>query len=176
MNDYRAGFTIRAGEEKDSELILSMIRELAAFEGLDHEITATAEDIRKSLFEKKQAEVVIGWFYEKPAAFALYFYNYSTFLGKAGLYLEDLFVREEYRKQGLGREMLRYLARTAVENQCERLDWLCLDWNSPAIEFYESFGAYMLDDRRMFRMSGDKLSAFAGTENEFFNRRMLWET
>lgn len=162
MNDYKTGFMIRAGEEKDAGLILSMIRELAVFEGLDHEITATVEDIRKSLFEKTQAEIIIGWLKEEPVAFALYFYNYSTFLGKAGVYLEDLYVREKYRKQGFGKEMLRYLARTAVECQCERLDWLCLDKNAPAMEFYKNLGAYVLDDRRVFRMSGDRLSRFAG--------------
>ena len=160
-----ASFLIRFANEKDAALILALIRELAVFERLEDQITATLEDIRVSLFEKRQAEVIIGEVNGEPAAFALFFHNYSTFLGKANLFLEDLFVKEEYRGNGFGKAMLRHLAEIAVERGCERLDWLCLDWNSPAIAFYQGVGAIILDDRRVFRISGDRLADFAKSES-----------
>ena len=155
--------SIRPAQEKDAELILSFIRELAVYENMEDQITATAEDLRRSIFEKRQAEVVIGWIDHHPAAFALYFYNYSTFLGKANLFLDDLYVKEKFRGQGIGRAMLQYLSQTAVENSCERLDWLCLDWNLAAAGFYKGLGAQVLDDRRVFRLSGERLAAFAAS-------------
>jgi GNAT superfamily N-acetyltransferase len=154
-------FLIRFAKEKDAALILTLIHELAAFEKLEDQITATVEDIYVSLFEKKQAEVIIGEVSGEPAAFALFFHNYSTFLGKANLFLEDLFVKEEYRGKGFGKSMLCHLAQIAVERGCERLDWLCLDWNSPAIDFYQGIGAITLGDRQIFRISGDRLADFA---------------
>ncbi len=160
-----ASFLIRFANEKDAALILALIRELAVFERLEDQITATLEDICVSLFEKRQAEVIIGEVNGEPAAFALFFHNYSTFLGKANLFLEDLFVKEEYRGNGFGKAMLRHLAEIAVERGCERLDWLCLDWNSPAIAFYQGVGAIILDDRRVFRISGDRLADFAKSES-----------
>ncbi len=156
-----ASLHIRFAKAQDTALILEFIRELAAFEGMADQVTATAGDIRVSLFERQQAEVVIGEIGGSPAAFALFFHNYSTFLGKANLYLEDLFVREEYRGQGVGKAMLRWLARIAVERGGERLDWLCLDGNDPAIDFYRRLGAEVLNDRRVFRISGNRLAAFA---------------
>lgn len=122
-------FAIRPAGESDAALLLSLIRELAVCEKLDDQITANEEDIRVSLFEKKQAEAIIGEANGRQSAFALFFHNYSTFLGKANLYLEDLFVKEEFRGRGVGKAMLRYLAAIDVERGCERLDWLCLDRN-----------------------------------------------
>lgn len=159
------GFSIRFAEEKDAALILKFIQDLATFEKLDHEITADEEDIRISLFERKQAEVIIGEVNGRPAAFALFFHNYSTFLGKANLYLEDLFVKTEYRGKGFGKAMLRRLAEIAVARGCERLDWLCLDWNRSAVAFYQRLGAQIIDDRRVLRISGDRLAAFAESES-----------
>ncbi len=158
-------FLIRFAEEKDAGLILEFIRELAVFEKLENQITATIEDIRVSLFEKRQAEVIIGEVNGKPATFAVFFHNYSTFLGKANLFLEDLFVKEEYRGNGFGKAMLKCLAEITVEHGCERLDWFCLDWNSPAIAFYQGMGAMILDDRRVFRLSGERLARFAKSES-----------
>ncbi len=156
-------FLIRFAKEKDTALILAFIRELAVFERLEDWITAAVEDIRVSLFEKRQAEVIIGEVHGQPAAFALFFHNYSTFLGKANLFLEDLFVKEEYRSNGFGKAMLRCLAEIVVERGCERLDWLC--WNSSAIAFYQGMGAMILDDRRFFRISGERLAHFAKSES-----------
>lgn len=156
---------IRFAREEDAALILEFIRQLAVFEKLEDQITASVEDIRVSLFEKRQAEVIIAEVRGEPAAFALFFHNYSTFLGKANLFLEDLFVKEEYRGNGLGEAMLRRLAEIAVERGCERLDWLCLDWNHPAIAFYQRVGAVILADRRVFRISGDRLADFTKSES-----------
>ncbi len=156
---------IRFAREEDAALILEFIRQLAVFEKLEDQITASAEDIRVSLFEKRQAEVIIAEVSGEPAAFALFFHNYSTFLGKANLFLEDLFVKEEYRGHGLGEAMLRRLAQIAVERGCERLDWLCLDWNHPAIAFYQRVGAVILADRRVFRISGDRLADFVKSKS-----------
>lgn len=158
-------FSIRFAEERDAALILSFIRELAVYEHLEDQVRANEEDIRVSLFERRQAEVLLGEANGLPAAFAVFFHNYSTFLGKANLYLEDLFVREEYRGRGLGRAMLRRLAQIAAERGCERLDWLCLDWNSPAIAFYRGLGAQVIGDRRVFRLSGERLAGFAASES-----------
>lgn len=156
-----ASLHIRFAEARDTVLILAFIRELAAFEGMESQITATTEDIRVSLFERKQAEVIIADVDGSPAAFALFFHNYSTFLGKANLHLEDLFVREEYRGKGIGKAMLRRLAQIAVDRGGERLDWLCLDANDAASDFYRKLGAEVLSDRRVFRISGNRLVAFA---------------
>ena len=160
-----ATLRIRFAENKDAALILEFIRDLALFEGMEDQVIAAAEDVRASLFESKQAEVIIGEVNGKPAAFALFFHNYSTFLGKANLYLEDLFVREEHRGQGIGKAMLRRLAEIAVERGCGRLDWLVLDDNRPAIGFYRKLGAESLSDRRVFRISGNRLAAFAKSES-----------
>lgn len=156
---------IRFAQSADAALILRFIRALAEFEEPDAEITATEEDIRVSLFERRQAEAILGEAGGEPAAFALFFSNYSTFLGRANLYLEDLFVREEYRGRGIGKAMLGKLAQIAAERGCERLDWLCLDRNGGAAAFYKSLGAQVIDDRRVFRISGERLKAFAHSQN-----------
>jgi GNAT superfamily N-acetyltransferase len=130
-----SGVCIRFAEEKDAQSILDFIGELAVFEGMGNQLVATEEDIRVSLFERGQAEVIIGEVDSRPAAFALFFHNYSTFLGKANLFLEDLFVREAYRGIGIGSEMLQKLAQIAVERGCGRLDWLVLDDNRNGGDF-----------------------------------------
>jgi GNAT superfamily N-acetyltransferase len=155
---------IRYAEEKDAALILCFVKELAVFERMDDQVTATESDIRVSLFEQKQAEVIIGEVDGAPAAFALFFHNYSTFLGKANLFLEDLFVRESYRGSGTGTAMLQRLAQIAVERGCGRLDWLVLDDNTDGAVFYKKHGANALTDRRVFRLDGDRLTAFAVTK------------
>ncbi|ADY55737.1 GCN5-related N-acetyltransferase [Syntrophobotulus glycolicus DSM 8271] len=165
MNKRKNGFAVRWAEAEDAGVIWELIHRLAALEKMEDQVTATVEDIRISLFEKKQAEVIIGEAAGEPAAFALFFHHYSTFLGHANLYLEDLFVREEYRGRGLGRALLSRLAEIALERGCGRLDWLCLDWNAPAISFYQRLGARVLDDRRVWRISGDRLTALAGSKS-----------
>ena len=159
-----SGIKIRYAEEKDAALILDFIRELAEFEGMGDQVTATEADIRVSLFERKQAEAIIGDVDSAPAAFALFFHNYSTFLGKANLFLEDLFVRETYRGGGIGTAMLRRLAEIAVERGCGRLDWIVLDDNMDGAAFYRKYGAAALDDRRVYRLDGENLAVFAANK------------
>ncbi len=133
---------IRPATEADVPLILTFIRELADYERLSHEVVATEDALRDSLFGKRRfAEVLLGYRDGHPAGFALFFYSFSTFLGKPGLYLEDLFVRPEFRGSGVGRALLVHLARLAKERNCGRLEWSVLDWNEPAIRFYRSIGA-----------------------------------
>ncbi len=155
-------FKIRAACKADVPVILAFIRELAEYEKLSHEVVATQEDIQKSLFgERPYAEVVIGEYDDSPVAFALFFHNYSTFLGKPGLYLEDLFVRPKMRGKGLGKVMLSYLAHLARRRGCGRLEWWVLDWNEPAISFYRSIGAVAMDEWTVQRVDGESLDILA---------------
>ena len=156
-------FSIRFAHAGDISLILRFIERLAEYEGLSEEVVATEDVLLDSLFVKKQAEVIIGEMNGKPVAFALFFHNFSTILGKANLYLEDLFVDGRCRGQGLGRSMFACLARIAVERDCERLDWWCLDWNTSSIEFYERMGARPMSDWTVYRVDGHRLVELSGT-------------
>jgi len=156
------GFAIRFAHPNDVSLILRFIERLAEYEGLSREVVATEDVLFTSLFKKHQAEVIIGELEGKPVAFALFFHNFSTFLGKANLYLEDLFVEENYRGRGLGRSMFACLANIAMERGCERLDWWCLDWNTTSIAFYERMGARPMSDWTVYRVDGDRLAKLAG--------------
>jgi len=148
--------------ENDIPLILSLIKELARYERMIDEVLGTESDLRESLFgAKRYAETVIARYDGQPAGFALFFHNFSTFVGKPGLYLEDLFVHPEYRGKGIGKALLMYLAKLAVDRKCGRFEWMVLDWNSPAIEFYKSFGAVSMDSWRLFRLSGNALTELA---------------
>lgn len=148
--------------ERDTSAILSLINRLAEYERLAHEVEATEEDIRESLFgDWPGAEVVLAYVGADLAGFALFFHNYSTFLGRRGLYLEDLFVLPAYRGRGVGRRLLAHLARLAVERKCGRLEWWVLDWNESAIRFYRSIGARPMDDWTVYRLDGDALARLA---------------
>jgi len=154
--------TIRAAVRADAPLVLGFIRELALYERLEHQVVATVEDIEAALFgARPYAEVVFACVDGVPLGFALFFHNFSTFLGKPGIYLEDLFVRPQARGLGLGRRLLAWLARTTLERGGARLDWAVLDWNAPSIGFYRSLGAVPLDEWTTFRMSGAALEALA---------------
>ncbi|MBL7113500.1 MAG: GNAT family N-acetyltransferase [Bacteroidales bacterium] len=156
------GFTIRHAEEKDVPLILEFIRQLAIYEKLLNEVVATEEDFRRCLFGKKRyAETVIGYEGDVPVGYALFFNSFSTFLGKPGIYLEDLFVNPEYRGKGYGKALLTYLARLAVERNCGRLEWAVLDWNEPSIKFYESLGAKLMKEWIINRVDGTSLEELA---------------
>lgn len=155
-------FYIRLAKESDVKLIFQFIKCLGEYEKLSHEVVATEEKLRKSLFEQKMAEVIIGEFKGEPVGFALFFHNYSTFLGQAGIYLEDLFIKPEMRGKGFGKIMLKHLAKLAVERDCGRLEWACLDWNEPSICFYKGLGANALDDWTGFRLTGETLRKLAG--------------
>ena len=151
----------RRAEEKDAALILRFIRELAAYEKLDGQVVATEELLREWIFEKGKAEVLFPLEKGVEVGFALFFHNFSTFLGRAGLYLEDLYIRPEHRGKGYGKATLQKLARIAVERGCGRLEWSCLDWNKPSIDFYLSLGAEPMEEWTVYRLSGEKLSRMA---------------
>ena len=153
--------TVRPAEEKDCGIILEFIRGLAAYERMSDQVVATEELLREWIFEKKKAEVLIACEGEKPVGFALFFHNFSTFLGRAGIYLEDLFVFPEYRGRGYGRALLKRLAQITVERGCGRLEWACLDWNKPSIDFYLSLGAVPMEEWTVYRLTGDTLNAMA---------------
>ena len=153
---------IRFATAEDTPLVLSFIRELAEYEKLSHEVVATVEDLRESLFgERPFAEVLLAFVEDEPVGFALFFHNFSTFLGKPGVYLEDLYVRPEHRGSGAGRTLLSRLARLAVERGCGRLEWWVLDWNEPSIGFYKRLGAEAMDDWTVYRLTGVALADLA---------------
>ena len=153
---------LRSATRDDSALILSLIRELAEFEGLLHEVAADEATLAEHLFgAHPRAEVLIAEENGQTAGFALYFHNFSTFLGKPGLYLEDLYIRPAFRGRGYGRSIMQQLARIAVERGCGRFEWWVLDWNHPAIEFYRSLGAQPMNDWTVQRVSGDALKSLA---------------
>lgn len=159
---------IRLATSKDCALILMFIKGLAEYEKLADQVVATEQKLLDSLFgEKPAAEVVIAEVGGEPAGFALFFHNYSTFLAQPGLYLEDLFVLPAFRGKGLGKLLLSYLAKLAVERNCGRFEWSVLDWNQPAIDFYQSQGAKLLDDWRITRVTGNELLALAAKYSEF---------
>ena len=156
-----ADLRIRIAEVEDTSLILEFIKGLAEYEGMLSEVVATEEQLKVTLFEKKQAEVILGEYKGEPVGFALFFHNYSTFLGKANLFLEDLFVKPEARGTGTGKALLACLAKIAVERDCGRLEWWCLDWNEPSIRFYKQMGAKPMEDWTTYRVAGDALPALA---------------
>ncbi len=156
-----SNFEIRFAEEKDTEIILDFIKKLAEYEKMGNEVVATPEILKEWIFEKKKAEVIFAVEDGKEVGFALFFHNFSTFLGRAGIYLEDLFVLPEYRGKGYGKALLKFLAKTTVERGCGRLEWCCLDWNKPSIDFYLSVGAKPLDDWTIYRMAGAGLKEFS---------------
>ena len=153
--------TFRFAEEKDCALILNLIRGLAAYEKMSDQVVATEELLREWIFEKKKAEVLFACEEGKEVGFALFFHNFSTFLGRAGIYLEDLFVLPEYRGRGYGKGLLGKLARITAERGCGRLEWACLDWNRPSIDFYLSLGAVPMEDWTTYRLTGDTLEEMA---------------
>ncbi|HEY6213846.1 MAG TPA: GNAT family N-acetyltransferase [Vicinamibacterales bacterium] len=155
-------FTITAASERDVPTILQMIKALAEYEKLSHAVTATEERLRDTLFgPRPAAEVLMAYADDHPAGFALFFHNYSTFLGQRGVYLEDLFVAPQWRGKGLGRQLLARLAHIALDRGCGRLEWSVLDWNTPAIGFYRRLGAVPMDDWTIFRVAGDSLQRLA---------------
>ena len=153
--------SFRAARREDVPLILEMIRALAEYEQLLSEVVATESVLEEWLFDKEKAEVLFPMLEGKEIGFALYFHNFSTFLGRAGLYLEDLYIQPEYRGRGYGRKVLQKLAQIAVERGCGRLEWWCLDWNAPSIAFYKNLGAQPMDEWTVYRLTGDTLRDLA---------------
>lgn len=157
-------FKIRFAEENDVGLILDFIKELADYEKLLNEVVATEEILKESLFQRQAAEVIIAEYKGEPIGFALFFHNFSTFLGRPGLYLEDLYIRPEMRGRGYGKTLLAFLAKLAIERNCGRFEWWCIDWNEPSINFYKSIGAIPMDEWTVFRVHDEALVDLA---NEF---------
>jgi GNAT superfamily N-acetyltransferase len=154
--------SIRPAEAHEVGVILQFIRDLATYEHLEHEVVATEAMLRKALFgERPYAEVVFGCVNGEPVGFALFFHNFSTFLGRPGIYLEDLYVRPEARGHGMGKRLLTWLARTAVSRGCGRLDWAVLNWNEPSIQFYRKMGAVPVHEWTGYRVTGPALETLA---------------
>ncbi|PSB03538.1 GNAT family N-acetyltransferase [Merismopedia glauca CCAP 1448/3] len=152
-------FEIRFAQPSDVPILLELIEELAEYEKLTHEVVATEEILHASLFgDKKVAEAILGYYQGKPVSFAVFFANMSTFLGRSGIYLEDLYVKPEMRGQGIGKAMLSSVAKLAAERNCGRLEWSVLDWNQPAIAFYQKLGAVPMSEWTVFRLTGQALT------------------
>lgn len=156
--------TFRFAQPEDAALILRFIRGLAEYEKMTDEVVATEELLREWIFEKGKAEVLFAVADGTEVGFALYFHNFSTFLGRAGIYLEDLFVLPEHRGHGYGKALLKRLAAITVERGCGRLEWSCLDWNAPSIAFYKSMGAAPMDEWTVYRLTGETLQRAAASE------------
>ena len=153
---------IRRATRDDVPVILEFIGELAEYEHMSDQVVATPELLEKWIFERGRAEVLLAELAGKIVGFALFFHNFSTFLGRAGIYLEDLFVRPEARGQGTGKALLRELARIALDRGCGRLEWACLDWNAPSIAFYRAQGAVPMEEWTTWRLTGESLRHMAG--------------
>ena len=161
MKENTMDFAIRFATLQDIPLILGFIRELAEYEQMLDQVVATEELLTETIFVQKKAEVLLGEYQGKAVGFALFFHNYSTFLGRSGIYLEDLYVKQEYRGKGFGALLLKELAKIAEERGCGRLEWACLDWNEPSIAFYKQLGGVPMDMWTVYRLQGDALSNLA---------------
>jgi GNAT superfamily N-acetyltransferase len=164
MRQINEMVTIFPAQEGHIPLILRFIWQLAEYERLASKVVATEEVLRESLFgANPKAEVVVAYFGDETAGFAVFFHNFSTFAGRAGIYLEDLFVEPQFRRHGIGKALLAHLAKLTKERNCARLEWAVLDWNTPAIRFYKSLGAEAMDDWTVYRVSGAELDKLALT-------------
>jgi len=160
----KSDLQFREATQSDTKLILTFIKELAAYEKLSNEVFATEELLHEWLFVKQKAEVIFAVKDDKEIGFALFFHNISTFLGKAGIYIEDLFILPEYRGKGYGKQILKQLAGIALDRGCGRLEWSCLDWNKPSIDFYLSLGAKPMSEWTLYRLSDDTLRSLSNLE------------
>ncbi len=157
------GFKLRKAEENDINLVLGLIKELAVYEKMLDEVIATEDSIRESVFIRKDANVMIAEFDGKPIGYVFYFFNYSTFIGKSGFYLEDIYIKPEYRGRGIGKEIFKVIAKIACYNGFKRVEWSCLNWNEPSINFYKGIGAIPMSDWTVYRLEGDKIRQLAET-------------
>jgi GNAT superfamily N-acetyltransferase len=161
-NTRKQGFTIRFAKEEDSGATFGMVKELAEYENLLDKLKATEQLIREALFHQKFAQAVIAEKQATPVGFALFFYNFSSFAGHPGIYIEDLYVKPEMRGKGLGRALFAFLAKLALEQNCERLEWAVLKWNAPSIAFYQRLGAVAMDEWTRYKVTDQKLKDLAG--------------
>ena len=151
------GFKIRFADVSDVPLILNFIKDLAEYEKMSDDVLTTEKMLEEVLFKEKAAEVIIGEYKDEPVAFSLFFHNFSTFVGKKGLYLEDVYVNPNMRGLGIGKILISFLAKLAAERNCGRFEWCCLNWNQPSIDFYRSLGAKSMDEWMTFRLDGEEL-------------------
>ena len=159
---FMPNFEIKSATIEDVPLILTFIKKLAEYEKLSDAVVATEKDLREVLFgERRYAETIIAYEHNEPVGFALFFHNFSTFVGKPGIYLEDLFVDPDHRGKGFGKALLAHLAKLAQERNCGRLEWAVLNWNQPSIEFYESLGAKPMNEWKVYRLTGEALENLA---------------
>ncbi|GKU27652.1 GNAT family N-acetyltransferase [Clostridium folliculivorans] len=161
INTKIEGLNLRFAIKEDIDIILGFIKELAEYENMLEDVIATKELLNEWLFERKSAEVIIAEFKDEPIGFSLFFHNFSTFLGRSGIYLEDLYIKPQMRGKGFGKVMLSYLAKLAVERKCGRLEWACLDWNEPSIKFYKGLGAKPMDEWTVYRVHDNSLQDLA---------------
>ncbi len=161
MKMNSANFILRLATIDDTELVLDFIKELAEYEHMSDQVVATPELLKASIFDQKKAEVIIAEYEDRPVGFALFFHNYSTFLGRPGIYLEDLYVKEDMRGMGFGTRILSYLAELATERGCGRLEWACLNWNEPSIQFYKQMGGLPMNEWTVYRLQGEALHNMA---------------
>lgn len=153
---------IRKASREDVPLILDFIKLIAEYEKLSNEVVATVDSLTQAIFgEKSTVEVLLAYTNNIPSGYAVYFHNFSTFVGRKGIYLEDIFVKPEFRGKGIGKLLLKEIAREAVKNNCGRIEWAVLDWNTPTIEFYKSIGAKPMNEWILFRMNEEELKNFA---------------
>lgn len=155
------GFTIRFATKEDVGTVFNMIKELATYEKLLGNSEATEDLLQESLFKRNVAETLIGEYEHKPVGYAIFFYNISSFLGRVGIFIEDLYVKPEMRRKGFGKAMFSFIAKLAVERNCARLEWSCLDWNKPSIAFYRNMNAIALEEWTMYRVAGKSLKELA---------------
>lgn len=148
---------LRKAELKDVKIILELIKEIATYEEMLDQVVATEESLKKSLFENKEATVLLVEEEEKIIGYAIYFFNYSTFIGKKGFYLEDIYIKKDYRGKGYGREIFKIMGKIAYEEKCARMEWSCLNWNTPSINFYKSLGAMPMEEWTVYRLTEDKI-------------------
>lgn len=160
-NINQEDFSIRPATKDDVATILQFIKGLADYEHMLDQVVTTEESLEEILFHQHKAEVIIGSYQQKPIGFALFFHNFSTFLGKSGLYIEDLFVSPEMRGMGFGKALLSYLANLSIQRNCGRMEWSCLDWNKPSIAFYQQLGARPMDQWTIYRLEGEDLANLA---------------
>lgn len=154
-------FKLRETNKEDVNLILSLIKEIAEYENMLDEVIATEESLIQSIFVDERAHVIIGEVNGEAICYALYFFNYSTFIGKEGLYLEDIYIKPEFRGNGLGKEIFKFLGKVAKENGCKRMEWTCLNWNKSSIKFYECLGAIPMDEWTVHRLNENEISKLA---------------
>ena len=163
---YNENFQIRKATREDVPLIFSFIKELAEYEKMSNDVIATEEILEEWIFNKNHAEALIGEYEGVPVGFALYFYNFSTFIGRAGLYIEDIYIKPEMRGKGFGKTFFHTLTRIALELGCGRMEWSCLDWNKPSIDFYRSMGAIPMEEWTVYRLTEEAMQKLIDTSNQ----------